>query len=179
MGKTQAEKEYSKFFKEKYSAIASTQQDWCHEVLGQGWHRNPYGMKFYWPGTKISRNGYIDNTTAINNYNIQGFATGEIIPIALVYFWHRTRGMRIVLWNTIHDSVAVRVHSDEVEECKAIAKQSMTYDVYAYLQEAYNYDFDWVPLGLGVKVAKWWGDSKEEETWDVSFDGHESYKRKG
>lgn len=178
MGKTPAEKEYSKFFKEKYSAIASTQQDWCHEVLGQGWHRNPYGMKFYWPGTKISRNGYIDNTTAINNYSIQGFATGEIIPISLVYFWHRTRDMRIVLWNTIHDSVAVRVHKDEVEVCKQIAKQAMTYDVYSYLEQVYNYTFDWVPLGLGIKVAKHWGDSKTEQAWDVTFDGTEHYKEK-
>lgn len=178
MGKTPAEKEYSKFFKQKYSAVASTQQDWCHEVLMQGWHRNPYGMKFYWPGTKISRNGYIDNTTAINNYSIQGFATGEIIPIALVYFWHRARDKRIVLWNTIHDSVAVRVHEADVEECKQIAKQAMTYDVYAYLYDAYSYAFDWVPLGLGIKVAKHWGDSKTEQAWDVTFDGQEFYKEK-
>jgi DNA polymerase I-like protein with 3'-5' exonuclease and polymerase domains len=148
MGKTKPEKAYSEFFKKKYVGITSTQDGWCHQVLNTGRQINPYGMRFYWPGTKMNARGYIDNSTSIKNYSIQSFATGEIIPIALVYFWHRTRDKAITIFNTIHDSVAVRVHVDLVEECKAIAKQSMTYDVYEYLHNVYEYDFDWVPLGL-------------------------------
>lgn len=176
-GRTKAQKEYAKFFKQKYNGIAKVQEGWTYEVLERGYQINPYGMRFYWPGTKMSKSGYIDNTTSIYNYTVQGFATGEIIPIALVHFWHRTRGMRITIWNTIHDSIATRVHKDEVEAYKVLSKQCLTTDVYAFLLDVYKYQFT-VPLGVGIKVAKNWGDTKQEEVWDVYPDGREVYKKK-
>lgn len=176
-GSNPAEKEYCKFFKQKYHGIAETQYNWCLEVLDKGWHQNPYGMRFYWPGTKMSRSGYIDNTTSISNYSIQGFATGEIIPIALVYFWHRTRDLPITIWNTIHDSIASRFHKDVAEQYKLLSKQALTTDVYNFLRDVYKYEFS-VPLGVGVKVAKNWGTSKEEEVWAVWPDGRETYVKK-
>lgn len=176
-GKTKAQKAYAAFFKKKYHGIAETQHGWTMEVLERGYQINPYGMRFYWPGTKMGSTGYIDNTTSIYNYSVQGFATGEIIPIALVYFWHRTRGLPITIWNTIHDSIASRVHKDVVEEYKRLSKQCLTTDVYHFLREVYKYEFE-VPLGVGVKVAKNWGDTKVEEVWDVYPDGREVYKKK-
>jgi len=85
----------------------------------------------------------------------------------------------VTLFNTVHDSVASRVHKDDVEECKVIAKQAATYDVYSFLDSVYNYSFDFVPLGIGVKVAKNWGHTKVEQSWDVEYDGTERYKIKG
>lgn len=176
-GKLPAEKEYSKFFKNKYSGIAGTQRDWCLEVLDRGYQINPYGMRFYWPGTRMSKSGYIDNTTSISNYSVQGFATGEIIPIALIHFWHRTRGLPIIIWNTIHDSIASRFHKDVEEVYKLLSKHCLTTDVYNFLREVYKYDFQ-VPLGVGVKIAKNWGAAKIEEVWAVYPDGRETYQRK-
>lgn len=176
-GSHPAEKEYCKFFKEKYNGIAGTQHDWCLEVLDKGYQINPYGMRFYWPGTKMSRRGYIDNTTSISNYSVQGFATGEIIPIALVHFWHRSRGLNITIWNTIHDSIASRFHRDVEPTYKILSKHCLTTDVYNFLREVYHYEFK-VPLGVGVKVAKNWGSATIEEIWTVNPDGTESYQRK-
>jgi len=176
-GKTKATQAYAKFFQNKYSGLFSTQTSWTHEVLNTGKLRTQYGMIFYWPGTTMKSSGYIDNTTSIFNYPIQGFATGEIIPIALVYFWHRTRGLPIELWNTIHDSIASRLHESVVEEYEQISKHCLTTDVYFFLREAYNYKFV-VPLGVGVKVSKHWGDSKVEKIWSVWPDGREQYKEK-
>lgn len=176
-GKHPAENEYAQFFRAKYHGIAGMQKDWCLEVLDTGKLRTPYGLIMHWPGTRMSRSGYIDNTTNISNYPIQGFATAEIIPIALVYFWHRSRNYRIVLWNTIHDSIASRVHKDEIEIYKAISKQSFTYDVYKFLREVYEYDFK-LPLGVGIKIGDHWGVAPYEENWDVMPDGTEQYKRK-
>lgn len=172
-----AEKEYCKFFKKKYKGIADTQHEWCLEVLDRGFQVNPYGMRFYWPGTKMKRGGYIENSTNISNYSVQGFATAEIIPIALVYFWHRIRGTGIVIWNTIHDSIASRVHKDEIEIYKALSKQCLTTDVYDFLRSVYKYEFH-VPLGVGVKIGKHWGEAPFEEVWDVFPDGRETYKKK-
>lgn len=177
MGKLPAEQAYAEFFKKKYHGIADTQRNWCMSVLGKGWFTTPYGMRFYWPGTKMSRSGYIENTTAISNYPIQGFATGEIIPIALVCFWHRSRHLDITIWNTIHDSLVSRVHKDCVEQYMQLSKQCLTEDVYKFLSDVYNYQFS-VPLGVGVKVAKNWGASKEEHVWSVWPDGRETYEKK-
>lgn len=177
MGQHPAEQEYAKFFKEKYNGISGTQRSWTLDVLAKGWFTTPYGMRFYWPGTKMSRSGYIENTTAISNYPIQGFATGEIIPIALVHFWHRTRNHRIRIFNTIHDSIVSRVHKDEVEIYEQLSKQCLTTDVYRFLESVYNYSFT-VPLGVGVKVAKNWGASKTEKVWSVWPTGEETFQEK-
>ena len=176
-GSHPAEKEYCKFFTKKYKGIADTQHEWCLEVLDRGFQINPYGMRFYWPGTKMSRTGYIDNTTQINNFSVQGFATAEIIPIALVYFWHRTRGTSIVIWNTIHDSIACRFKEEDEELFKLCGKVCLTTDVYDYLRTIYKYEFT-VPLGAGVKVGSHWGEAPFEEIWDVFPDGREVYKKK-
>jgi DNA polymerase I-like protein with 3'-5' exonuclease and polymerase domains len=176
-GKHKAEKEYVKFFRNKYQGIAKTQESWTYQVLDSGMLVTPYGMRFYWPGTRISRGGYIDNTTSIYNYPIQGFATGEIIPIALIHFWHRSRSSTIEIWNTIHDSVAARFHKDDADLYREISKQSLTHDVYNFLRAVYNYEFH-VPLGVGVKIGTHWGQSEFEEIWSVWPNGKETYTKK-
>src|SRR5690606_33176284 len=153
-------------FKEKYHGVAEVQEGWTHDVVNTGKLVLPWGMKFYWPGTKMKRSGYIDNTTSIYNYPIQSLATAEIIPIALVYFWQRTRGMPLAIFNTVHDSIAMRVREDVVEEVMQIAKECLTSEVYNHLEEVYEYEFT-VPLGVGSKVAKHWGDTNIEHVWSV------------
>lgn len=177
MGKIPAEKTYVEFFRNKYAKITETQESWCKQVLQKGWMKNPYGMRFYWPGTSMSRSGYIENSTAIKNYTVQGFATGEIIPIALVHFWHRAKHLRTTVFNTVHDSVVSRVHKDEVKEYEQLCRQSFTHDVYSFLREVYGYEFS-VPLGIGVKVGRRWGEGEVEKIWDVFPNGREVYKEK-
>ena len=177
-GQTTAQKAYAKAFKEKYSGIATTQQGWTMQVAATGALRTPYGMKFYWPGTKISRSGYVDNTTQIYNYPVQGFATGEIIPIALVHFWHRTREAQVELFNTVHDSIVARVNrSVDAEWLKSIVVQSMTHDVFSWLNEVYGYAFK-TSLGVGLKIGKSWDVSDIEMIWDVTPSGTTTYREK-
>lgn len=129
-------------------------------------------MVFYFPGTKMQRSGYITNSTNIYNYPVQGFATGEIIPLVLVYFWHRTRNMDVRIFATIHDSVACKIKRGTFDEVMQVAKQAFTYDVYNHLLNVYKYKFR-VPLGLGAKVSSHWGDTKEELKLDCWPDGRE------
>lgn len=176
-GQTPAEQEYAKAFRKKYNGIASTQANWTLTVADRKQLVTPYGLIFYWPDAKIHKSGYVSYTTEIYNMPIQGFATAEIIPIALVHFWHRVRGMRVQIFNTIHDSIVSRVHKDDVEEVMKLSKIALTQDVYRFLREVYNYQFK-VPLGVGMKVAKNWGTSKDEHVWDVWPNGEERYKVK-
>jgi len=173
-GKTKAQKAYSIAFKQKYHGIAEVQTGWTHEVLNTGKLVLPWGMTFYWPNTKMGRSGYIDNTTSIFNYPIQSFATAEIIPIALVYFWHRSKHLRLAIFNTVHDSIASRVNREDVQEAMELSKVCLTTDVYNHLREVYNYEFS-VPLGVGSKWGRNWGASKQEHVWSVWPSGDETY----
>lgn len=167
---TPAVEAYCEYFKNKYEGMSSMQRSWVLKCADKKQFTTPYGMIFYFPDTKTQRSGYITNTTSISNYPIQGFATGEIIPIALVYFWHRSRGLPIRIFNTIHDSIATKIKEGYEEVATEIAKQALTLDVYEHLDRVYNYQFK-VPLGLGGKISKHWGDTNEEVKFDIWPDG--------
>jgi DNA polymerase-1 len=162
---------YCEYFKDRYKGVADTQRSWALRCVDKKQFTTPYGMTFFFPDAKMNRRGYINKTTQIYNFPVQGFATGEIIPIALIYFWHRTRDMRVRIFSTIHDSVAAKCHKDEVDEVKLIAKQCFTYDVYEFLERVYHYHFH-VPLGLGWKAGSHWGKGEE---WKIDCwpDGRE------
>ena len=161
---TPAQQRYYKAFQEKYAQLYKTQTDWTHEVLKTGKLVTEWGMVFYWPNTKISRSGYIENTTSIFNYPIQSFCTAEIIPISLVYFWHRMcrLGLKMFLVNTVHDSIIAELPSEEEPEFREISKQAFTSDVYGYLERNYGIKVT-IPLGCESKVGSHWGIGEEEK----------------
>ena len=119
--------------------------------------------------------GYVSYSTEIFNLPISGLATGEIIPISLVHFWHRIKGLDTRIFNTVHDSIIVRQRAEDVEMVTEIAKQCMTTDVYRFLEEVYKYTFR-VPLGFGMKTGTHWGVSSQEHKWDVWSDGATRYQ---
>lgn len=170
-GQTPAQKRYATFFHERYAGIYATQTSWTYTVLERKELVTEWGMRFYWPDTELIqyKNGrtYITNTTSIFNYPVQCFATAEIIPISLVFMWHRMRvmGLESFLVNTVHDSIIGELNPSETETFKLIALQSLTYDTYDYLKKVYNVSFT-VPLGAEVKIGEHWGEGKGE-SWDV------------
>lgn len=174
-GKDKAEQEYAQAFRAKYHDIYNTQQDWSLTVADRKKLVTPYGLTFYWPDAKMHRSGYVSYSTEIFNLPISGLATGEIIPMALVHFWHRCKGLRMRIFNTVHDSICVRNHKEEIEMVTAIAKQAMTHDCYNFLRNVYKYEFR-VPLGFGMKSGTNWGVSDSEHKWDVWPDGNERYQ---
>jgi DNA polymerase I-like protein with 3'-5' exonuclease and polymerase domains len=155
---TKKELAYYKAFREKYPQIYRKQQAWCAEVLKTGKLKLPWGMTFYWPGTKMSRTGYIDNTTSIFNYPIQSFATAEIIPLTLVLIWHRIGNLGVDLVNTIHDSVIAEVDEKDVDKYKEIVVDSFTRDIYWLIEKLYGMKMT-VPLGVDIKAGKHWGET--------------------
>lgn len=171
-GKDVAEQGYANAFAKKYHGIRAAQDDWTLTVADRKKLTTPYGLTFHWPNATMHRSGYVSFTTEIYNLPISGFATGEIIPIALVFFWHRIKGTHAKIFNTVHDSIIVYNLKTEVDEVTDIAKQAMTHDVYDFLDSVYNYQFS-VPLGFGKKTGSHWGDTDVEEKWDVWRDGNE------
>lgn len=159
---------YCEFFKNKYEGISSMQRDWALTCVDKKQYTTPYGMTFYFPA-EVQKSGYISFSTQIYNYPIQGISTGEIIPLALVYFWHRSKHLRNEIFVTIHDSIDCRVHKDDREELDKIAVQALTTDVYNHLSTIYSYELQ-TPLGLGMKAGRYWGQGHETKL-DIFQDG--------
>ena len=161
---TKAQQRYYEAFREKYSAITATQQGWVDTVLRTKELKTITGLKFYWPDTTIQRSGYIVNNESIHNYPIQSFATADIIPIVVVYQWHRMKMEQMLSFivNTIHDSTITEVSPDEVDLYKQIIIQAFTTDLVEYLDTVYNIQFN-VPLGVGLKLSEFWGEGEEEK----------------
>lgn len=162
-------------FKRRYHELVTVQEGWANDVVKNKLLVTPWGLRFYWPYARKSSTGRINVKSAVYNYPVQSLATAEIIPIAVVYFWHRLREREIedyvVIVNTVHDDVPCEVHPDYVDAAKATAKQAFTKDVYDYLKKVYKIDFN-VPLGVGIKVGEHWGEGKEE-SYDIYPDGRE------
>ncbi len=163
---TKAQMKYYEAFRERYPGIASAQKGWVFEVLNsqdKALH-TMWGMRYYWPYARVSSSGYVNITSSVYNYPIQALATAEIIPVAIVYFWHRladeglTDYIKIV--NSVHDSVICEIHPDYVDQFEDLAIR-IWHDVYRYLKLVYNLDFETVPLGTGVTVGTHWNEGKE------------------
>jgi DNA polymerase I len=156
---TPRQKAYYKAFRERYKGTYKTQKGWTMQVLKDGKLRTPYGLIYYWPDTKMYDSGYISNTPSIFNYPVQGFATAEIIPLAMVYLWFRMKETcpKSRLINTVHDSIVAMVHKDEVEQFTAACRLAFTSDVYGHLSEHYGIKM-MVPLGTEIKIGRYWGD---------------------
>jgi len=161
---TSAEQAYFKSFRERYPGIALTQQQWVDTVLAEGQLTLPTGVVFYWPDTQVLSSGYIKNNNDIHNYPIQYFAGSEIIPISIIYQYHRMKaaGMESFLVNTIHDSSIGEIHPNEVELYEEIAVKAFTTDVYSYMEKVYNIKFV-VPLGVEVKIGEFLTEGKEKK----------------
>lgn len=173
-GKDEAEREYVKFFRDKYKGISRAQSNWTTTVAERKVLELPWGMRFYWPKAKVHQSGYVSFTTEIYNFPVQNLATAEIIPVALVHFWHRIEGLPITIFNTVHDSIVSRVHKDYMDVAKELSKIAMTTDVYKFFEEVYRYKlWDELPLGVGLKSGKAWGVSDEEFVYDVWQSGRE------
>jgi DNA polymerase I len=152
---------YIEYFQLKYKALNDTQNAWVSEVLRTKQLRTATGLIFYFPEAKIRHDGAVEGRTNVFNYPIQSFATADIIPISLAYTFWTTRDYAKLV-NTVHDSVVAEVHEDDIGLYKSDSIDCWGRQTYRYLDMVYGIKLH-VPLGLGIKVASHWGDTKNEE----------------
>jgi DNA polymerase-1 len=162
MSGTKEEQEYYAWFRDRYKGVTAMQEDWKMEAVNTQKQETEWGLTYFWPGCQVDSNGYTKYSTNICNYPVQAFATAEIIPLALICFWHRLRTSeyRMFLVNTIHDSIIAEVPEEETEAFHALSKQCLIDDVYELCEKLYGVKLT-VPLGAGVKMAPHWGEGEE------------------
>jgi DNA polymerase I-like protein with 3'-5' exonuclease and polymerase domains len=93
----------------------------------------------------------------IKNYPVQGFATGDVVPVVLNEMHKRLQPMESCLVNTVHDSMVVDVHPEEEEQVIQMVND-MNNDLNDLIEEAYGVTMN-VPLLLEAKIGPNWLDT--------------------
>ena len=97
----------------------------------------------------------------IKNYPVQGFATGDIVPMVIGKLYRELVDWcveeQVLMVGTIHDSVVFDCESEAVAlKWAKVAKEIME-DAPLYLKEQFDIDFT-LPLKAGVEIGKNWYD---------------------
>jgi DNA polymerase-1 len=158
-GRTPAEAAYYQHFMEKYKGVAAWHKVLAKQALGYRFIKTPSGREYSFPHVERRRDGTVTNFTAIKNYPVQGFATADIVPLVLVEIHKELAQLNSVVVNSVHDSIVIDVHPDEVEQVCAIIKdvQDRLHDLIA---QRWGVDFN-VPLALEAKLGNNWLEQKE------------------
>jgi DNA polymerase I-like protein with 3'-5' exonuclease and polymerase domains len=172
---TPAQERWYKAFRERYPELGQVQSDWVAEVVTTKQLVTPWGLTYYWPRASVNNYGYCNVKASVYNYPVQALATAEIIPIAIRCLRDRIQrsglGDRVVIVNTVHDSIVVEVEPTALDEFKQQAILAFTVDVYEYLEQVYHLKMN-VPLGCGIKAGEFWSEG-QEESYNVYADGRQ------
>jgi DNA polymerase-1 len=158
-GRTPAEARYYEHFTEKYKGIARWHRDLSKEVLTHKRITTPSGRQFAFPDAKRRKNGTVTNFTAIKNYPVQSFATADIVPAVLLQIEHRMSDLQSLVVNSVHDSIVIDIHPEEVKQVLAVI-QDVNDNLVDIIKERFNLEFN-VPLLLEAKLGVNWLEQQE------------------
>ena len=156
-GRPKAVAAYYEHFTKKYKGIAK----W-HKKLGDEAVRflkitNVSGRQYAFPDVSRRESGSVTHFTMIKNYPVQGFATGDIVPVVLLEFEKLLEPLQSCLVNTVHDSMVIDVHPEEVKKVLTIV-ESINANLNCVIKDAYDIEMN-VPLLLEAKIGKNWLDT--------------------
>ena len=155
------EKRYYKAFLEKYKDIAKWHENLQSDAIQYKKVKLPSGREYAFPYAQRQAWGGSSYSTQIKNYPVQGFATADIVPIACInaYKMMKDRDVKSLLINTVHDSIVVDAHPDEIETMTKLLDRA-TKDVIDSLYDFYKVEFN-VPLDTELKVGANWLEMQE------------------
>ena len=158
-GRTEAEAKYYKDFTKKYKGISSWHSRLAKEALEKRSITTPSGRQFSFPDVERRRSGSVSHFTQIKNYPVQSFATADIVPLILVHIEDRIKMLQSCIVNTVHDSIVIDIHPDEVNKVIFILK-TINQDMTNIVNTQFGIDFN-VPLLLESKIGDNWLDTKD------------------
>ena len=152
--------EYYRAFKNKYQGVTKWHEDLCNEAVTEQQITLPNGRHFSFENTYRLRHGGVTNSTSIKNYPVQGFATADLLPIALVYLKNMLtiNKMKTIICNTVHDSIVLDVYPSEKELAIDALKTAML-SIKSECIRRYNIKYD-MPIGIEIKIGDNWLDMK-------------------
>ena len=161
---TTDQQRYYRAFKEKYAGVTEWHNKLQRDAVEKGFITLPSGRQYAFPGTTWTEWGTATNRTSICNYPVQGFATGDLLPIALVYLYKsmKNKELKSVICNTVHDSIVLDVYPGEEDTVTNLVAEAML-SLPDECQRRYGITYD-MPIGLEIKMGPNWSDTHEVYT---------------
>ncbi len=158
---TEDQQRYYRAFKTKYSGVTEWHDVLQKDAVTKGYITLPSGRQYAFPGTRWTEWGTATNRTAICNYPVQGFATADLLPIALVNLHNKIceLNLKSVICNTVHDSIVMDVYPSEEQACIDAMSLSMLC-ISEETESRYNVRYN-MPVGIELKMGKNWLDLEE------------------
>ena len=97
--------------------------------------------------------------TQIKNYPVQSFATADIVPLVLMDIHDKLNTLKSCIVNTVHDSIVIDVHPDEIQKVIDIIKDVNNY-IDSLIMKEFKITIN-VPLLLEAKIGNNWLDTKD------------------
>ena len=158
-GRSKAEEAYYIHFNEKYQGVANWHKNLADEAVRFNKITNVSGRQYAFPDVKRNARGGVSHFTMIKNYPVQGFATGDVVPVVLIELEERLKGLQSCLVNTVHDSTVIDIHPEEKEIVLSII-EDMNEGLTDLIEKAYNVKMN-VPLLLESKIGPNWLDVRD------------------
>lgn len=154
-------KRYFEEYFEIYKGLAEWHQTLFEGVLNNGIVRVPSGREYQFDNVKRLAGGRVTNSTAIVNYPVQGWATGDLVVLSCVraHKAFKKSDLKSKLICTVHDSIVCDVHPDEEQQVQQILKDAMM-GVVDEAKIRWNYDFV-LPLDIEISKGRNWMDLQE------------------
>jgi len=158
-GRSKAVAAYYEHFTEKYKGVAKWHKKLADEAVRFQKITNVSGRQYAFPDVTRRSNGGVSHFTMIKNYPVQGFATGDVVPVVLNEMYRRLKPLQSCLVNSVHDSVVIDVHPDEEQQVIQIV-YDLNDGLNELVEEAYGVTMN-VPLLLEAKIGPNWLDNKD------------------
>ena len=158
---TRSQQAYYQKFKEKYEQVSEWHKELEKQAVSTKIIKLPSGREYSFPDARWTEWCSATNRTAICNYPVQGFATADLLPIALVKLDELMRKleMKSVICNTVHDSIVLDVHPSEEQQCIKVLSEAMLC-LPNETKRRYGIEYD-MPVGIELKIGKNWLDLSE------------------
>ena len=153
-------KAYFDRFYDIYEGIHGWHKSLMDGTLKDGTVQTPSGRQYFWPNVERTRNQRVTNATQILNYPVQGFSA-DLVQLACIRAFRlfKAENIRSKLILTVHDSIVVDTHPDEIEQVKSILTEAMT-KVGEESEKLFNYKLV-VPLDIEISGGINWLDQEE------------------
>lgn len=158
-GRSKAEQAYYEHFTQKYKGVAAWHKNLADEAIRFNKITNVSGRQYAFPDVTRRSNGSVSHFTMIKNYPVQGFATGDVVPVVLNEMHKRLQSMQSCLVNTVHDSMVIDIHPDEVQQVINMVND-MNDGLADLVAKTYGVQMN-VPLLLEAKIGDNWLDQKD------------------
>jgi DNA polymerase-1 len=158
---TEDQQRYYRAFKDKYEGVTSWHGYLQREAVEKRVITLPSGRQYAFPDARWTKYGTATYRTNICNYPVQGFATADLLPIALVELdgFFAENNLQSVICNTVHDSIVIDAHPSEINICIKLMQEAMLCLPHE-TNRRYNVTYD-MPVGIEIKMGDNWLDLQE------------------